>query len=123
MVYSILVILKMVCGIMVLLEIIMVYYQDLEQNQLILRNSTWHGGIWVNGEFHSFLNLNSSTGLPDVSDIHKYSIWRTGLWNNGDFWGGVAYNIDFKQGIWHGGILEEIQVIGVDTINPAHSLI
>ena len=83
------------------------------------RTSLWHAGRWIDGEFHSFLNLNSSTGLPDVSEIHKYSIWRTGVWLKGNFYGGIAYNIDFKGGTWHGGILEEIQVIGVDPILPA----
>ena len=83
------------------------------------RTSLWHGGRWIDGEFHSLLNINSSTGLPDVSEIHKYSIWRTGVWLRGNFYGGIAYNIDFKAGTWHGGILEEIQVIGVDPILPA----
>lgn len=83
------------------------------------RTSTWHGGTWKSGEFHSFLNLDSSTGNPVVSDVHKLSIWRTGKWLSGDFWGGIAYNIDFRSGNWNGGILEEIQVIGIDSIFPA----
>jgi hypothetical protein len=86
------------------------------------RTSTWHGGKWLNGEFHSTLNLDENTNLPKVSKIHKYSIWRTGLWSNGNFYGGLAYNIDFKGGIWHGGILEEIQVIGIDRVNSARLL-
>ena len=83
------------------------------------RTSTWHGGRWINGEFHSYLNVDSETNLPVISDIHKYSIWRTGTWLKGDFYGGIAFNINFRSGIWHGGILEEIQVIGVDPILPA----
>ena len=83
------------------------------------RTSLWHAGKWIDGEFHSFLNTNSDTGVPEISEIHKYSIWRTGLWLRGNFYGGIAYNIDFKSGNWHGGILEEIQVIGVDKILPA----
>lgn len=83
------------------------------------RTSLWHAGKWIDGEFHSFLNINSTTGLPDISDIHKYSIWRTGIWLKGNFYGGIVYNIDFKSGSWFGGILEEIQVIGVDPILPA----
>lgn len=75
------------------------------------RTATWHGGKWLGGSFHSRLNENDQ-GLPDVSDTHKYSIWYTGQWLKGDFYGGVAYNIDWKSGIWHGGILEDIQVIG-----------
>ena len=82
------------------------------------RTSTWHGGNWLSGQFHSYLNINDQ-GSPDVSDIHKYSIWRTGNWNSGDFYGGIAFNINFRSGTWHGGILEEIQVIGVNSILPA----
>jgi len=82
------------------------------------RISIWHGGKWISGEFHSFLNTDSKTSLPIVSDVHYLSVWRTGLWLGGDFYGGVAYNIDFKGGTWRGGILEEIQVIGVDAIYP-----
>jgi hypothetical protein len=83
------------------------------------RTSTWHSGKWTSGEFHSYLNINSQTGKPDVSDIHKYSIWRTGTWLKGDFYGGISYNIDFRSGIWHGGILEEIQIIDVYPLLPA----
>ena len=82
------------------------------------RTSTWHGGNWLSGQFHSYLNINDQ-GSPDVSDIHKYSIWRTGNWNSGDFYGGIAFNINFRSGTWHGGILEEIQVVGVNPILPA----
>ena len=76
------------------------------------RTATWHGGKFVNAEFHSRLNLDDN-GFPDVSDVHKYSIWYTGQFFSGDFFGGVAYNVDFKSGTWHGGILEDIQVIGI----------
>ena len=76
------------------------------------RTATWHGGKWISGSFHSKLNINDS-GQYDVADVHKYSIWYTGQWLSGDFYGGVAYNMDFKSGTWHGGILEDIQVIGL----------
>ena len=76
------------------------------------RTATWHGGKWVSGSFHSKLNINDS-GQYDVADVHKYSIWYTGQWFSGDFYGGVAYNMDFKSGTWHGGILEDIQIIGL----------
>jgi hypothetical protein len=75
------------------------------------RTAIWHGGKWLSGSFHSKINLNSQ-GLHDVSERHRYSVWYTGLWQNGDFYGGIAYNMDFKSGIWYGGILEDIQVIG-----------
>jgi hypothetical protein len=84
------------------------------------RNSVWHGGKWISGEFHSIMNKDSDNNNL-VSEIHKYSIWRTGVWLKGDFWGGIAYNIDFRSGTWHGGILEEIQVTGVDKVYPANS--
>ena len=76
------------------------------------RASIWHGGRWVNGNFHSRLNTTED-GLYDVSYSHKYSIWNTGVWSSGDFYGGVAYNMDFKSGIWYGGIVEDIAVIGM----------
>jgi hypothetical protein len=75
------------------------------------RTATWHAGKWKSGSFHSKLNINDS-GEYDVADVHKYSIWYTGQWFSGDFYGGIAYNIDFRSGTWHGGILEDIQVIG-----------
>lgn len=84
------------------------------------RTSIWHGGKWIDGEFHSFLKTDS-LGDPTVSDIHKYSVWYTGQWIKGNWYGGIAYNIDFKGGIWHGGILEEIQVIGIDSILPSET--
>lgn len=86
------------------------------------RTSTWHSGNWIDGEFHSFLNIDSVTKLPIVSDIHKYSIWKTGIWNRGNFYGGIVYNIDFRGGTWHGGILEEIQVIGIDNIQNSNRI-
>ena len=76
------------------------------------RASIWHSGKWINGSFHSRLNIDDN-GDYDVSDIHKYSVWYTGQWFNGDFYGGVAFNIDFKLGTWHGGILEDINIIGM----------
>ena len=76
------------------------------------RTATWHGGKWLSGSFYSRLNEDDN-GIADVSDIHKYSIWYTGQWLRGDFYGGIAYNMDWKSGTWHGGILEEIQVIGL----------
>lgn len=76
------------------------------------RAAIWKSGNWINGSFHSRLNLDENNN-PDVSDIHKYSIWETGNWFNGDFYGGVVYNMDFKSGIWHGGILEDVTIIGM----------
>lgn len=76
------------------------------------RTAIWHGGKWISGSFHSRLNFNDS-GQYDVADVHKYSIWYTGKWFSGNFYGGIVYNMDFKSGTWHGGILEDIQIIGL----------
>lgn len=81
------------------------------------RTATWHGGKWLSGSFFSKLGTT-----PDVSDVHKYSIWHTGQWVSGDFYGGIAYNIDFRSGTWHGGILEDIQIIGMNENNNSFIL-
>lgn len=77
------------------------------------RTATWHAGKWVSGSFYSRLNRDDEGNL-DVSDSHKLSIWKTGIWVSGDWWGGIAYNMDWKLGTWHGGILDEIQIVGID---------
>jgi len=85
------------------------------------RPAIWRAGKFINGEFHSFLNLDDN-GLPTVSDVHKYSEWQTGLFSGGDFYGGVVYNINFKNTIWHGGILEDIELISVSASNNSFVL-
>jgi hypothetical protein len=77
------------------------------------RTATWHNGSWLNGSFYS--SLITENDQPTVSENHKYSIWKTGKWYNGNWYGGISYNMDFKTGTWHGGILEDIQIVGVDT--------
>ena len=78
------------------------------------RPSIWHGGDFISGSFHSFLDKDDNDNIVR-SKIHKYSVWNTGNFISGDFYGGVAYNINFN-GTWHGGILEDIQIIGMDNI-------
>lgn len=73
------------------------------------RTANWYSGQWLSGAFYS-----NENGV-DTSKNHTYSIWKTGSWYSGDWYGGVAYNIDFKSGTWYGGILEEIQVVLVET--------
>ena len=80
------------------------------------RTAIWYGGKWKSGSFYSQL---SDTG---VSDVHKYSIWYSGQWMSGDFRGGIAYNMTFNSGTWHGGILEEIQLIGINSANNSFIL-
>lgn len=74
------------------------------------RTAIWYGGKWRSGSFYSGL-----TELGQVSDVHKYSIWYTGQWISGDWYGGIAYNMALGSGTWHGGILEDIQVIGMNS--------
>ena len=81
------------------------------------RTATWNGGIFSGGSFYSKLDT-----IVDVSTTHKYSIWKTGTWTSGDFYGGVAYNMDFKSGTWHGGILEDIEIIGINENNNSFIL-
>jgi subtilisin-like proprotein convertase family protein len=81
------------------------------------RTATWHGGKWLSGSFFSKLGT-----MVDVSEVHKYSIWRTGQWLSGNFYGGIVYNIDFKSGTWHGGVLEDIQIIGMNENNNSFIL-
>jgi hypothetical protein len=73
---------------------------------------TWGGGKFLKGEFHSFLNENDQ-GLPDVSEIHKYSTWYTGVFNGGVFYGGDVYNINFNSSLWQGGISNDIDIISI----------
>jgi subtilisin-like proprotein convertase family protein len=81
------------------------------------RTATWNGGIFTGGSFYSKLDTT-----VDVSKTHKYSIWKTGTWTSGDFYGGIAYNMDFKSGTWHGGILEDIEIIGINESNNSFIL-
>lgn len=80
------------------------------------RTAIWYGGKWKSGSFYSQL---SNSG---VSDVHKYSIWYSGQWMSGDFRGGIAYNMTFNSGTWHGGILEEIELIGINSSNNSFIL-
>lgn len=79
------------------------------------RNSIWKGGKFLSGQFHSYLNTDDQ-GNPIISDIHKYTKWYSGVFNGGDYYGGISYNINFKNTIWHGGISEDIDIIYVDTL-------
>ena len=78
------------------------------------RNSIWYGGKFIKGQFHSFLNINDQ-GLPDVSEIHKYSKWYTGVFSGGVFYGGDVYNINFNSSLWQGGISNEVNIIRINT--------
>ena len=79
------------------------------------RTSIWQAGKFSGGEFHSYLNLDMY-GNTTSSQYNKYSIWNTGIWSGGNFYGGVAYSIDFNSGVWYGGVIEEIQIIGINIL-------
>lgn len=78
------------------------------------RTANWQAGKWISGSFYSGINTDDN-GVLVASEVNKYSIWKTGQWFSGEFYGGIAYNMDFKTGTWYGGILEEIEVIQIDT--------
>ena len=76
------------------------------------RTANWHSGQWLSGSFYSRL-ITDNNDSPEVSESHRYSIWKTGTWYSGDLYGGIVYDVNFKSGTWHGGILEDIQVINL----------
>jgi hypothetical protein len=79
------------------------------------RTANWQAGKWISGSFYSDINTDDN-GVLIASEVNKYSIWKTGQWFSGEWYGGIAYNMDFKTGTWYGGILEDIEVIQIDTI-------
>jgi hypothetical protein len=83
------------------------------------RNATWHGGVFASGNFYSHENIDVNSGVISVSPVHKYSVWKTGTFNSGNFYGGIAYNINFENSIWHGGVTKDVEIIGVS--NPTYS--
>ena len=78
------------------------------------RTATWQAGRWLSGSFYSRLNRDDYGNLI-VSDSHKLAIWKTGIWVSGEWYGGIAYNMDWKIGTWFGGILDEIEIVSIDT--------
>lgn len=80
------------------------------------RTALWHGGTWVTGEFHSRLNLDIN-GKTLNSVNNKYSMFKTGNWLSGYWYGGIAININFNSSNWNSGILDEIEIIGIDSAN------
>lgn len=79
------------------------------------RNATWHGGVFASGNFYSYENISATDSSISISNIHKYSIWKTGIFNQGNFYGGIIYNMDCQNGTWHGGIVQDIEIIGVSS--------
>jgi hypothetical protein len=63
----------------------------------------WEYGQWKNGEFHSFLNLNSNN-QPIASAQYRSSTWRNGIWEGGNWYGGTWERGIWKNGVWHYGL-------------------
>lgn len=85
------------------------------------RNATWYAGRFLAGEFHSFLNLDDEN-LPTISEIHKYSKWYTGYFGGGTFYGGNVDNINFISSTWEGGILNDIDIISINSTDNTLTL-
>lgn len=63
---------------------------------------TWHDGTFLNGEFHSCINIIS--GNTHISKDHRRSVWLNGSWQNGIWYGGTFMNGTFNNGYWLGGV-------------------
>ena len=61
----------------------------------------WYDGDFLNGEFHSGLNIVSGKTL--VSDNHNRTIWLNGTWFNGTWYGGTHIGGVFNNGYWFEG--------------------
>ena len=61
----------------------------------------WHTGQFINGEFHSGLNIVS--GITLVSNNHNRTWWMSGTWYNGSWYGGTHVSGDFNNGNWYEG--------------------
>ena len=44
------------------------------------------------------------------------------MFGGGDFYGGISYNINFKNTVWHGGISEDIEVLSIFTASNSINL-
>jgi hypothetical protein len=63
--------------------------------------TTWHNGQFINGEFHSGLNVVS--GITSISNNHNRSWWLGGTWQNGVWYGGTFAGGEFNNGYWFEG--------------------
>jgi len=61
----------------------------------------WYDGSFINGEFHSGLNIIS--GITAVSDNHNRTVWLNGTFYNGTWYGGTHVAGDFNNGHWFEG--------------------
>ena len=64
----------------------------------------WYDGSFINGEFHSGLNIVS--GYTQTSDNHNRTHWLGGIWYNGAWYGGTHESGEFNNGYWLEGYWE-----------------
>lgn len=69
--------------------------------------TSWKGGTFSNGEFHSGLNMDSSGNTyPSLND--NLTQWIDGTFNGGKWYGGHFRKGVFNNGEWYGGIFNII---------------
>lgn len=78
--------------------------------------SIWHNGEWFGGDFYSGMTKDSNGNFVSTND-NRLSVWMTGKWYGGKWHGGIAYNIDFNNSMWINGILDEIEIVGINTMD------
>ena len=61
----------------------------------------WHDGEFINGEFHSGLNIVD--GITQPSNDHTRTVWKDGVWYNGVWYGGTHEQGVFNNGFWFEG--------------------
>lgn len=66
----------------------------------------WKKGLFINGEFHSSLNLVD--GVASESIDHSITIWSGGTFNNGTWYGGTFDDGIWKTGNFYNGIINNI---------------
>lgn len=64
-------------------------------------STKWYNGEFINGEFHSGLNIIS--GKTNISDNHNRTWWYDGIWSNGVWFGGTHVAGEFNNGYWLSG--------------------
>lgn len=68
--------------------------------------ATWENGRFINGEFHSGLNLVNDKSAPSIDNDNVH--WENGTFINGDWLGGTWENGLWKNGTFYNGIIEKI---------------
>ena len=61
----------------------------------------WYEGDFLNGEFHSGLNIIS--GKTYKSNNHNRTWWFSGTWFNGSWYGGTHVSGEYDNGYWFEG--------------------